>query len=108
MVTGNVEPGRRPISHGWRFAMTITVGEQGSIRLPEELLDRLGARPGSQLIAEEDERGILLRASGEKPLWQILSEAAESLPPDVLKNLPADGAEQHDHYIYGTPKRGRP
>ena len=88
--------------------MTITVGEQGSIRLPEELLDRLGARPGSQLIAEQEERGILLRATGDKPLWQIVSEAAESLPPDVMKNLPADGAEEHDHYIYGTPKRGRP
>jgi len=83
--------------------MTIIVGEQGSIHLPEELLNRLGVRPGSQLIAEEDERGILLRTNGEKPLWQALSEAAESLPPEVVKNLPADGAEEHDHYIYGTP-----
>ena len=88
--------------------MTIIVGEEGSIRLPEELLSRLGVRPGSQLIAEADERGVLLRTNGKKPLWQVVSEAAESLPADVVKRLPADGAEEHDHYIYGTPKRGQP
>ena len=30
---------------------------------------------------------------------------ASALPPEVLEKLPADGASQHDHYIYGTPKR---
>jgi predicted DNA-binding antitoxin AbrB/MazE fold protein len=28
-----------------------------------------------------------------------------SLPDDVRARLPRDGASQHDHYIYGTPKR---
>ena len=27
------------------------------------------------------------------------------VPNDVLDRLPVDGAEQHDHYIYGLPKR---
>jgi predicted DNA-binding antitoxin AbrB/MazE fold protein len=30
---------------------------------------------------------------------------ASTLPPETLDRLPADGAAQHDHYIYGTPKR---
>jgi predicted DNA-binding antitoxin AbrB/MazE fold protein len=29
----------------------------------------------------------------------------KSLSADVLARLPRDGASQHDHYIYGTPKR---
>jgi len=29
----------------------------------------------------------------------------EDLPDDVLERLPIDGAAQHDHYIYGSPKR---
>lgn len=39
---------------------------------------------------------------------QILKFAAEfraGIPPEELAKLPKDGAEQHDHYIYGTPKR---
>jgi hypothetical protein len=27
------------------------------------------------------------------------------LPPEVFERLPEDGASQHDHYIYGLPKR---
>jgi predicted DNA-binding antitoxin AbrB/MazE fold protein len=30
---------------------------------------------------------------------------AGALPLETLDRLPADGAAQHDHYIYGTPKR---
>lgn len=30
---------------------------------------------------------------------------ANALPDEVVAKLPTDGASQHDHYIYGTPKR---
>jgi hypothetical protein len=39
-----------------------------------------------------------------KSIWQIAEDFAKDLPDAELHNLPADGAEQHDHYIYGTPK----
>jgi len=26
------------------------------------------------------------------------------MPDEVLEKLPADGGDQHDHYIYGTRK----
>ncbi|PSQ79023.1 MAG: hypothetical protein BRD37_01460 [Bacteroidetes bacterium QH_8_67_23] len=29
----------------------------------------------------------------------------QKVPDDAWKGVPADGAEEHDHYIYGTPKR---
>jgi hypothetical protein len=32
-----------------------------------------------------------------------LTESLEKLP--VNPDWPADGAAQHDHYLYGTPKR---
>ena len=88
--------------------MTVTVDEQGGIRLPMEALRRLGASSGSQLDVEADERGILLRpvvGAGEKPLLQVFDEAIASLPPESVARWPADGAEEHDHYIYGTPKK---
>jgi len=91
--------------------MTLTVDEQGRIQLPSELLQRLGAGPGSQLLAEHSDRTIVLRAlvtAKEKPLWKLLAQMAEALPPEVLEKLPPDGAEEHDHYVYGTPKRRAP
>jgi predicted DNA-binding antitoxin AbrB/MazE fold protein len=30
---------------------------------------------------------------------------ANSVPDDIVAQWPTDGASQHDHYLYGTPKR---
>lgn len=35
-----------------------------------------------------------------------LGQALQQLPSDP--DWPADGAAQHDHYLYGTPKRENP
>lgn len=44
-------------------------------------------------------------AARPKPIWEIIEEENRSIPPEVWDDLPTDLAEQHDHYIYGTPKR---
>jgi hypothetical protein len=43
-----------------------------------------------------------------QPIWQIAEEIRAGIPPEDLARLPKDGAAQHDHYIYGTPKRDNP
>jgi hypothetical protein len=40
-----------------------------------------------------------------KPIWQEALELTADVPADEWARLPTDLAEQHDHYIYGTPKR---
>jgi hypothetical protein len=35
----------------------------------------------------------------------IFREAWEAIPDEEFAAMPEDGAEQVDHYIYGTPKR---
>lgn len=40
-----------------------------------------------------------------KPIWEWFIEASLAIPDEELDRLPPDGATQHDHYIYGTPKR---
>ncbi len=40
-----------------------------------------------------------------KPIWKLFAEAFKDVPDEELERLPTDGATQHDHYIYGTPKR---
>jgi hypothetical protein len=34
-----------------------------------------------------------------------LIRVGDSMPPDVAARFEPDSSEQHDHYIYGTPKR---
>lgn len=41
----------------------------------------------------------------EKPIWELIEEENRSIPPEVWNALPRDLAEQHDHYVYGSPKR---
>jgi hypothetical protein len=40
-----------------------------------------------------------------RPIGAIIDELMSDVPDEVLDQLPVDGAAQHDHYIYGTPKR---
>ncbi len=44
-------------------------------------------------------------APAPKPIWEVFREIAASVPPETWDALPSDLSEQHDHYIYGTPKR---
>jgi len=39
------------------------------------------------------------------PIWEVFQELSASVPDEVWDALPTDLSEQHDHYIYGTPKR---
>jgi hypothetical protein len=44
------------------------------------------------------------KQSAHKPVWQVAREIRQGLSDDDLRRLPSDGAVNHDHYIYGTPK----
>jgi Arc/MetJ-type ribon-helix-helix transcriptional regulator len=44
-------------------------------------------------------------AQAPKPIWDEIDEITAGIPDEEFLKLPVDGAEQHDHYIYGTPKR---
>lgn len=83
-------------------------------------LSRETGKPIPALLAEalevlqEHERRAHPRdeVSGTAPLaapspsvLEIFREAREGVPEATWKALPDDLAAQHDHYIYGTPKR---
>lgn len=40
-------------------------------------------------------------------IWEDLAELSARLPEEAWRHVPVDGAEQHDHYLYGSPKRQR-
>jgi hypothetical protein len=40
-----------------------------------------------------------------KHIWEMAQERFGDLSEEDVNSLPVDGAAQHDHYIYGLPKR---
>jgi hypothetical protein len=49
-----------------------------------------------------------LQTTVERPLQtaaDIILSSMRKVPPEIMATMPKDGASQHDHYIYGWPKR---
>jgi len=42
-----------------------------------------------------------------RPIWEVILENMEGVSPDEFAKLPKDGASEHDHYLYGHPKRNQ-
>ena len=84
--------------------MTLTID------LPEDEITLLNAKASAAgLSAEQCARQLLkqaLASSGaRRPLSARIREIWSDIPDEVRADLPADGASQRDHYIYGVPKR---
>ena len=46
--------------------------------------------------------------SAEQPLQtaaDIVLSRMRKVPPEIMARMPKDGASQHDHYVYGWPKK---
>jgi hypothetical protein len=49
--------------------------------------------------------GRVRKSKRLKPLGQILADLGKKIPDEEMAKMPHDGAANHDHYIYGTPKQ---
>jgi len=65
-----------------------------------DYLRRSGEQPRQDTAAAPSEN-----SAKRKPLWERAAELRQSIPEEEWAKLPVDGAEQLDHYIYGSPKR---
>ena len=78
----------------------------------------LSDEQATALRAKAAAEGLSLEAWIEKPaepqpapsrprrhISEIIRENISRLPADIMATMPTDGASQHDHYIYGWPRR---
>jgi hypothetical protein len=83
--------------------MTLT------INLPDEQEAALYARARAEGVSAEQCAGHLLiqalASPSKPPLASRIRGIWSDMPDSVRAKLPADGASQHGHYIYGVPKR---
>jgi predicted RNase H-like HicB family nuclease len=65
------------------------------------VLNRLKEALETHLISSDISQG---ETTGESIL-QIVDKLTSDFTEEELSQLPSDGAEEHDHYLYGTPKK---
>jgi hypothetical protein len=83
------------------------------IELPDEQVAALTAKAAAAGLTLEAWLNKLASAdpsttSAERPLQtaaDIVLSHMRKVPPEIMETMPKDGASQHDHYIYGWPKR---
>jgi LmbE family N-acetylglucosaminyl deacetylase len=82
------------------------------IELPDEQAAALKAKAEAAGLSLEAWLIRLADAQVETPDQHPLRTAADivldcmrNVPPEIMATLPKDGASQHDHHIYGWPKR---
>ena len=85
-------------------AMTLT------IKLSDERATALQAKAAAEGLSLE--AWLQKLAEHETPVEKPLQTAADiilscmrNVPPEIMATMPTDGASQHDHYIYGWPKK---
>jgi predicted DNA-binding antitoxin AbrB/MazE fold protein len=76
--------------------MTLTV---------EAIYENGVLKPAQPLPFKEHEKVQVTVEPARQSLVERIVAGARALPQETLDGLPTDGASQHDHYIYGTPKR---
>jgi len=86
-----------------------------TIQLSEEQATALEAQAGEegltldawlQRLAEQyAHRQPTASLSDEVPIWDVILENMKDVPLAEFDRLPKDGASEHDHYLYGHPKR---
>lgn len=86
------------------MSQLIKADADGAVTLPADLCLAAGIAPGTDLIADVEAGRIVLERR-RPPIWERIAARATEIPPEELDKLPADGAAQIDHYLYGHPKR---
>lgn len=56
-------------------------------------------------VKKSEPNGAPTTAEPTKPIWEVFDDIIGTIPDEEFAKLPTDGAEQHDHYIYGLPKK---
>jgi hypothetical protein len=80
------------------------------IELPDEQAAALNAKAAAEglSLAEWIRKLADESPTATKPrrhISEVIRENMSRVPAEIMAAMPKDGASEHDHYIYGLPKR---
>ena len=91
-----------------RMTVTIELSDEQAAALQEQAaVEGLSVAVWLQRLAEQYAQTRASKTNGDpvRPIWDTITDRMKELPPEVFDRLPHDGASEHDHYLYGSPKR---
>jgi predicted DNA-binding antitoxin AbrB/MazE fold protein len=62
-------------------------------------------KPERPLQLKEHQKVSVTVEENQPSLAERIAALSRGIPSEVLDTWPTDGASQHDHYLYGAPKR---
>jgi hypothetical protein len=93
--------------------MTVTIqlsDEQAAVLAAQAAQEGLTVDAWLQRMAEQYAQVHPPSSTGspdQRPIWEIIADRMKAVPAEVFERLPQDGASEHDHYLYGSPKRNQ-
>ena len=75
--------------------------EQAAVLKAKAAAEGLSLEAWLQKLAQEERPA----GSPHRHIADVILENMRDVPPEVMARMPKDGASQHDHYIYGWPKK---
>jgi len=70
-----------------------------------EKVQILPAEEQKEVLGIVEDKLSVQRRKDTRPIWEIAKEISESIPLEEWEKLPSDGSINHDHYLYGAPKK---
>ncbi|MBV9210685.1 MAG: hypothetical protein JOZ52_08655 [Acidobacteria bacterium] len=58
-----------------------------------------------ETLLETKDSGNGQAATASNSIWEEIDEITAGVSEEAWERVPVDGSEQHDHYLYGAPKK---
>lgn len=75
--------------------------EQAAVLKAKAAAEGLSLQAWLQKLAQEDRSA----SASHHHIVDVILENMQDVPSEIMSRMPKDGASQHDHYIYGWPKK---
>lgn len=70
-----------------------------------EKVKALSVNDQKKVLEMVEKKATSSRNKDRRPIWEIALELSKKVPMEEWEKLPSDGAVNHDHYLYGAPKK---
>jgi hypothetical protein len=85
--------------------------QQAGVLRAKAAAEGLSLQEWIQKLAQNEPEPIARGASRHDPrrrhISEVIQEIMSDVPREEFETLPRDGASEHDHYLYGAPKKNQ-
>jgi len=76
--------------------------------IAESIFEKVKTLPSFEqrkVLDAVEKRLAIIEERKKRPIWEVITEISSEIPEEEWAKLPSDGSVNHDHYLYGAPKK---